>query len=222
MAESLLVPAIKEANAIEDIRYEKAIEEFIERCKNADDESKDSVFYLCGKYEFDEMRSEAIEIIADLLFEKASASEGGKYPYHAESSPTLRAIPENGVYKDPSGEEPFLPQHVAQRVARRKKIEAERKKNGLPVYIPNLGKSSLEFRGERDFAARAYHDAFVIGHHYDPYGVYGKPVYSNTKSFGCGDSAIKKEWMRMSANTKILCIILCLCVMISIIASLVN
>lgn len=180
------------------------------------------MFYLCGKYEFDEMRSEAIEIIADLLFEKASASENGKYPYHAESDPISRATPENGVYKDPSGNEPFLPQHVAQRVARRKKIEAERKKSGLPAYIPNLGKSSLEFRGERDFAAKAYHDAFAIGHHYDPYGSYGKPVYDNTKSFGRGESAIKKEWASIGGNTKILCIILCICIVLSIIAALVN
>lgn len=97
--------------------------------KTACGEDYDAVYYYIGKYDFNQSDPLSIEVVADLILEKATA--GKKNPYSNKKSTDLIGI----LYGDAEGAHPILMPNIS----RRQQAEKSARANGM-TYIPNSTK----------------------------------------------------------------------------------
>ena len=101
----------------------------IDFLKTAHGEDYDVVYYYIGKYDFDQSDPLSVEVVADLVLEKATADK--KNPYSNKKSTNLIGI----LYGDVENAHPIL----ATNISRRLQAEQSAKANGM-TYLPNSTK----------------------------------------------------------------------------------
>lgn len=102
----------------------------IDFLKGVSGEDYDAVYYYIGGYDFDPSDSVTVEIVADLVLEKATADKIN--PYRGVRPSNLTGI----LYKDWDS----VPPNMMPNVLRRKRIELESKQGRGMTYIPESSK----------------------------------------------------------------------------------
>lgn len=115
--------------------YTNAIKRFAARLENATGHYYNAVFYASGKYDFDNKNEEARLLIAAVL--AAKGSERFAHRYRLSEMEKEKLTPAHGIYRDPAGDEVFLPDYVKERILERKRLEREAREKHTPLYDPN-------------------------------------------------------------------------------------
>lgn len=112
--------------------YRVIKEELLKFLQTARGEDYDAVYYYIGKYDFDQNNPEALNVVADLILEKATI--GKAQPYKAERKPAAS----NFLYKDID----VALENVSRNIAKRVAAEHSSQDKGM-VYIPESNRFNM-------------------------------------------------------------------------------